>query len=86
MPLSDTWVLTEGATTARDLAWRDDTELAGMWVRGSGVSGLAVDESESCTVTQLITLVRWLRPTLHEHRNNNVISQIICTIRQIGMK
>lgn len=63
-PLSDPWVLTEGATTARDLAWRDDTVLAGFSVRGRGVRGLAVEESESCTVTQLITLVRWPRPTL----------------------
>lgn len=34
-------------------------------VRGSGVRGLAVEESESCTVTQLITVrSERLRPTL----------------------
>lgn len=65
-PLSEPWVLTEGATTARDLAWRDDRLLAGFSVRGRGVRGLAVEESESCTVTQLMTLVRWLRLTLGE--------------------
>lgn len=65
-PLSWPWVLTEGATTARERAWRDDTPPAGFRVRGSGVRGLAVDESESCTVTQLMTLVRWLRLTLQE--------------------
>lgn len=67
-PLSVPWVLTEGATTANDLAWRDDMALVGLSVRGRGVRGLAVEESESCTVTQLITLVRWLRPTLHRER------------------
>lgn len=73
-PLSDPWVLTEGATTASDLVWRDDTVLVGLSVRGSGVRGLAVDESESCTVTQLMTFVRWLRPTLGRQWNG-VISQ-----------
>lgn len=65
-PFSVPWVLTEGATTANDLAWRDDMALAGLSVRGRGVRGLAVEESESCTVTQLITLVRCPRPTLCE--------------------
>lgn len=65
-PLSVPWVLTEGATTANDLAWRDDMALAGLSVRGRGVRGLAVEESESCTVTQLITLVRCPRTTLRE--------------------
>ena len=58
-PRSDAGALTEGATTARDLAcWREDSTLEGRWPRPSGVSGvsgLALDESESCTVTQLIT-------------------------------
>lgn len=57
-PLSEPWALTEGATTARDRAWREDALLAGFNVRGGGVRGLAVDESESCTVTQLMTFVR----------------------------
>lgn len=57
-PLSEPWALTEGATTARDRAWREDVLLAGFNVRGRGVRGLAVDESESCTVTQLMTLAR----------------------------
>lgn len=72
-PLSDPWVLTAGATTARDLAWRDDMVLAGFSVRGRGVRGLAVEESESCTVTQLITLVRWLKPTLCRQRNSVIL-------------
>lgn len=63
-PLSEPWLLTDGATTARERAWRDDTVPAAFRFRGRGVRGLAVEESESCTVTQLITLVRWLRPTL----------------------
>lgn len=62
--LSEPWLLTDGATTARERAWRDDTVPAAFRFRGRGVRGLAVEESESCTVTQLITLVRWLRPTL----------------------
>lgn len=58
-------------------------------VRGSGVRGLAVEESESCTVTQLMTLVRSERPrpTLPEdkvllphhtnkHDDKNISSQI----------
>lgn len=41
-------------------------DLAGCWLL-LGLSGLPVDESESwesCTVTQLITLVLWLVPEL----------------------
>lgn len=49
------WLFTEGRTTARDLeeGWLPPLAL--------GLSGLPVDESESwesCTVTQLMTLVR----------------------------
>lgn len=73
-PLSEPWLLTDGATTARERAWRDATVPAAFRFRGRGVRGLAVEESESCTVTQLITLVRWLRPTLWG-KLNGVISQ-----------
>lgn len=69
-PLSVPWVLTEGATTARDFAWRDDTLIAGFSARGRGVRGLAVEESESCTVTQLMTFVRWLKLTLCKQGNS----------------
>lgn len=53
---------------ARDLekeweVWDEEELLA----RPLGLRGLLVDESESCeswTVTQLITLARWLAPEL----------------------
>lgn len=61
---ADAWLLTDGATTARVRAWREAAVPVGFRVRGRGVRGLALEESESCTVTQLMTLVRWPRPTL----------------------
>lgn len=50
---------------ARDLekeweVWDEEELLA----RPLGLRGLLVDESESWTVTQLITLARWLAPEL----------------------
>lgn len=54
------WLFTEGMMMARDLA---GCEVA------LGLRGLLVEESESwesCTVTQLITLVLWLVPELQD--------------------
>lgn len=61
--LSPGWLFTEGVMTARDLA---GCEVA------LGLRGLLVEESESwesCTVTQLITLVLWLVPELRRRRS-----------------
>lgn len=66
--LSPDWVFTKGRMMARDLekeweVWDEEELLA----RPLGLRGLLVDESESCeswTVTQLITLARWLAPEL----------------------
>lgn len=52
--LSPGWIFTEGATIAKDFARREDWAV--RIFRGRGVRGLAVEESESWTVTQLITL------------------------------
>lgn len=54
--LSPGWLFTEGMMMARDLVG---------WEVVLGLRGLLVEESESwesCTVTQLITLVLWLVP------------------------
>lgn len=58
--LSPGWLFTEGMMMARDLVG---------WEVVLGLRGLLVEESESwesCTVTQLITLVLWLVPELQE--------------------
>lgn len=60
--LSPGWLFTEGMMMARDLVG---------WEVVLGLRGLLVEESESwesCTVTQLITLVLWLVPELRERR------------------
>lgn len=62
--LSPGWLFTEGMMMARDLV---GCEVV------LGLRGLLVEESESwesCTVTQLITLVLWLVPELQERIKN----------------
>ena len=56
------WLFTDGMMMAMDLVG---------WEEVLGLRGLLVEESESwesCTVTQLITLVLWLVPELRERK------------------
>lgn len=60
--LSAGWLFTDGMMMAMDLVG---------WEVVLGLRGLLVEESESwesCTVTQLITLVLWLVPELRERK------------------
>lgn len=65
--LSPGWLFTGGRMTARD--------LAGCEAEALGLRGLLVESEswESCTVTQLITLVLWLVPELQKANESSVL-------------